>query len=59
MGKELQFTREGLEKLKKELDEADIDKRALTKKLNVKVHEFSASAIEKITAAGGQAERLD
>ncbi|HEY3964934.1 MAG TPA: 50S ribosomal protein L15 [Planctomycetaceae bacterium] len=31
---------------------------ALTKKLSVKAHEFSASAIEKITAAGGQAERL-
>jgi large subunit ribosomal protein L15 len=31
---------------------------ALTKKLNVKAHEFSASAIAKITAAGGQTERL-
>jgi len=30
----------------------------LTKKLSVRVHEFSASAMEKITAAGGQAERL-
>lgn len=31
---------------------------ALTKKLVVKAHEFSASAAEKITAAGGQVERL-
>lgn len=31
---------------------------SLTKKLAVRAHEFSASAIEKITAAGGQAERL-
>jgi large subunit ribosomal protein L15 len=30
----------------------------LTKKLSVRVHEFSASAMAKITAAGGQAERL-
>jgi large subunit ribosomal protein L15 len=30
----------------------------LTKKLNVNAHEFSASAIAKITAAGGQAERI-
>jgi large subunit ribosomal protein L15 len=30
----------------------------LTKKLSVRVHEYSASALEKITAAGGQAERL-
>jgi large subunit ribosomal protein L15 len=31
---------------------------SLTKKLSVRVHEYSASAMEKITAAGGQAERL-
>jgi large subunit ribosomal protein L15 len=31
---------------------------ALKKKLTVKAHEFSASAAEKIRAAGGQAERL-
>lgn len=30
----------------------------LAKKLTVKVHEFSGSAMEKITAAGGLAERL-
>ena len=30
----------------------------LQKKLTVKAHEFSASAAEKIQAAGGQAERL-
>ena len=30
----------------------------LTKKLNVKAHEYSASAMEKIAAVGGQAERL-
>ncbi|MBI3861283.1 MAG: 50S ribosomal protein L15 [Planctomycetia bacterium] len=30
----------------------------LTKKLTVKAHEFSSSAMEKIKAAGGQAERL-
>ncbi len=30
----------------------------LTRKLTVKAHEFSGSAIEKIKAAGGQAERL-
>jgi large subunit ribosomal protein L15 len=30
----------------------------LTKKLTIKVHEFSASALEKIQAAGGSAERI-
>jgi large subunit ribosomal protein L15 len=30
----------------------------LTRKLTVRAHEFSGSAVEKIKAAGGQAERL-
>lgn len=30
----------------------------LTKRLTVKAHEFSASAVEKITAAGGQVEKI-
>jgi len=33
-------------------------KGELKKKLTVKAHEFSAAAIEKIQAAGGQAERI-
>ena len=35
-----------------------LGKGELQKKLTVKAHEFSASAAEKIQAAGGQAERL-
>lgn len=35
-----------------------LGKGELKKKLTVKAHEFSASAMEKIHAAGGQAERL-
>jgi large subunit ribosomal protein L15 len=35
-----------------------LGKGELHKKLNVKVHEFSSSAAEKIQAAGGTAERL-
>ena len=35
-----------------------LGKGDLTKKLHIKAHEFSASAAEKIVAAGGQAERV-